>query len=258
MERTSRLLVLAICIGFGLAFLIANVRSWELEDADAYWNAALRLRGGAPLYFSGAPEQPDVYRYAPWFAWLWVPLTLLPKTAVMTAWSMILLAATAIAVWPALRSRTAAGIALAALCGGLLLRAASTGNAQPLLVAALTWPNPVTIAVTASLKAAPLALLAAERSWRRAAVALALTAVLVAPTLAYNLADYPAEGIVGPYPLHALFAIAGLIVAWRSRRYRWVGAAVAVIFILPRVYAYSVTYLLIPIGQIRRDGPPSE
>ena len=40
----TKLMVLALCIGFGLAFVIANVRSWELEDANAYWNAAVRLQ----------------------------------------------------------------------------------------------------------------------------------------------------------------------------------------------------------------------
>lgn len=91
-----RILALAICIGFGLAFFIANVRSWQLEDSEAYWNAALRLRGGEPLYVPVDPGADEmIARYAPWFAWLWVPLTMLPKGAVQVGWSLLLLAAVA-------------------------------------------------------------------------------------------------------------------------------------------------------------------
>ena len=79
--RLSQLIALAICIGMGLAFAIANAFSWQLEDAEAYWNAALRLRSGGDLYVAvplGADET-IAYRYAPWLAWLWIPLTYLPQ-----------------------------------------------------------------------------------------------------------------------------------------------------------------------------------
>src|SRR5688500_10702625 len=93
--RWSRLAALAVCVGMGLAFVIANVRSWELEDAEAYWSAAHRLRAGMHLYIAvplGADEM-TAYRYAPWLAWLWVPLTYLPKIVVQAGWSAILLGA---------------------------------------------------------------------------------------------------------------------------------------------------------------------
>jgi hypothetical protein len=98
----AQFVALAVCIGFGLAFVIANVRSWELEDAEAYWNAAMRLRDGSPLYVPVDPaaDETIAYRYAPWLAWLWVPLTFLPKLAVQVGWSAILLFAAAAAILP--------------------------------------------------------------------------------------------------------------------------------------------------------------
>src|SRR5207248_1690343 len=69
---------------------------------DAYWNAAMRLRAGQPLYAPGLPTDSDLYRYAPWFAYAWVPLTYLPKGAVLVAWMGICLAAAIASVAPLL------------------------------------------------------------------------------------------------------------------------------------------------------------
>src|SRR5712691_11313406 len=137
-QRAAILVALAICIGFGLAFVIANVRSWQLEDANAYWNAAIRLRHGGQLYPAVADvNAPDVYRYAPWLAWLWIPLTYVPKNVVDVGWSVVLIAAVVAALIPVLRHPSPAAIGIAALLGGLLVKTASTGNVHVLLIAAL-------------------------------------------------------------------------------------------------------------------------
>ena len=237
----------AICVAYGL-LLTLNITSWGLEDADAYWLAADRLRSGGELYVANVPD-PALYRYAPWFAWLWVPLTAFPKDAVMAAWSVVLLASCVACVWPMLRTRTPEGLALTFLLGGLLIRAASTGNAQPLLLAAMMYAGPVGIALAASMKIAPIfAVLGyiGERRWWAAAVTVGLTVLLAAPMLLYNLSAYPVDPndfgeIVWYWPL----GIVGAVVALRSERYRWLGASMAVMFLVPRLYPYTLSYLLL-------------
>lgn len=57
------------------------------SDVAAYWGAAERIRAGEPLYVAGVANASDLYRYAPWFAYAWVPLTYLPSDIVTSAWS---------------------------------------------------------------------------------------------------------------------------------------------------------------------------
>lgn len=269
----QRLLALAVACGFGVAFVWANVRSWNLEDMDAYWNAAQRLRDGLPLFPAVAdPGAADVFRYAPWFAWLWVPLTYLPKDVVQVAWSAILLASGAFAVGMLLRPPSVAAVCLAALLGGILVRTASTGNVQALLIAVLMYgvprrSGPIWIGVAASLKFAPIAyalVYVGRGEWRRAAVSVAVAALLVAPALLYDLAHYPMDAGAGL----SLLSIAGIVpwalvavgcgiatVALARGRYAWVAAAVTVVGSVPRLDLYDLTYLLVAPRGPSRDAP---
>lgn len=262
-----RLLALAICIGFGLAFVISNVRSWELEDAEAYWNAALRLRDGQALYIAVDPgaDETIAYRYAPWLAWTWVPLTFLPKGIVQAGWSLLLVTAVIAAVLPLIRQRTVAAICLAALLGGLLVRTASTGNVHALIVAALVHgvprrSGPLWIGMAASLKIAPIAyalVYAGRRQWGRAGMAVGLGLLLFAPALLYDLRGYPTEAgdslsllsIAGPIPWVVLAAGAGLAALLLARaRIAWGAASVAVLAVIPRLELYGLTYLLVGLN----------
>jgi hypothetical protein len=265
--RWAQFLALAICIGFGLAFVIANVRSWELEDSEAYWQAALRLRSGQPLYVSVIPGADEMlaYRYAPWFAWAWIPLTFLPKVAVQSAWSLLLLASAAAALVPLARLRTVSAICLVALLGGLLVRTASTGNVQALLIAALVHgaprrSGPIWIAVAASLKLAPMAyalVYIGRGEWRRAVIALGVVAVLLAPALLYDLSGYPADpgaslsllSLAGPIPWAVLAVVGGAVAVGLARgRFAWLAASAAVLAVIPRLQLYDLTYLLVGVG----------
>jgi hypothetical protein len=263
----AKLVTLAICIGIGLAVVVANVRSWQLEDADAYWNAALRLRHGLPLYIPVDPaaDEMTAYRYAPWLAWLWVPLTLLPKGLVQVGWSILLVAASALALVPLVRQRTAAAICLVALLGGLLVRTASTGNVHALLVAALVYgvprrSGPIWIGLAASLKIAPIAyalVYAGRREWGRAALSLAVAGILFAPALLYDLSGYPTDpgasfsllSIAGPVPWAAIAALfMGAAFALARTRLAWGAASVAVLSLIPRLELYGLTYLLVGLN----------
>jgi Glycosyltransferase family 87 len=258
----ARLLTLALCVGFGVALAVANIRSWELEDANAYWNAALRLRTGGDLYpAAAAVNAPDTYRYAPWFAWIWIPVSLAPKPAVHVGWSAVLVLSSILALVPLLRFRSVAGVCLAALMGGLLIRTASTGNVHPLVIAALVWgvPSrraPIWIGVTASLKVVPLAyvlIYLGRREWTSAATGLAVAGVLWLPALLYDLGSYPVEPgetfsllqIGGPVVWAVAALTAGLATIGLARTpYRWLAGSVTAIAALPRLALYDLTYLM--------------
>lgn len=268
-----RIIALAMCIGFGLAFVIANVPSWELEDSEAYWNAALRLREGAPLYVPVADPGADeliAYRYGPWFAWLWVPLTYLPKGAVHVGWSVVLLAAVGVALLPILRERSVAAVCIAALLGGLLIRTASTGNVHALLVAMLVQgvprrSGPIWIGIAASLKFVPLLyalVYVGRREWLRAGIAVAVAVLLLAPALVQDLRGYPADpgdslsllSLAGPIPWAALALVCAVIALVAARgRHAWAAASVAVLAAVPRLQLYDATYLLVGLGRGRHD-----
>ena len=246
---------------------------WWLQDANGYWEAAMRLRAGAPLY-PAVPnvDASDVYKYAPWFAYAWVPLTLLPKSAAMVLWIAAELAAVLACALPAIRAGTLAGVATSFIAIALLLPAAATGNVQPLVVAALLYgvertTGPLWIAATASLKAMPLVLVAVyvgRRQWRRAAITMALTAALVAPMLLFDLSHYPlsAGAATGPMSQVAMYAAAmvaaGISMLLARGPYGWLAASVATVLAAPRWSYYVPSFLLVglarPVSR-RRDDP---
>lgn len=214
----ARAFVFAILIAYALAALIAVPTHWHFEDAGAYWNAAERLREGGPLYFS-SPDLglPELYRYAPWFAFVWVPLTYLPAGLVMALWGVLLVAAAVWLIWPDWRSP--ASVALSLLVLPDLLRVTSTGNVQGLMLAALVlglrsrW-GPLVIGLAASLKVFPLAFAGVylwRREWRKLALAIGVTVLLWLPTLAFDLSLYPGRaGVLAPGMLSTLLVLRGL------------------------------------------------
>lgn len=226
------------------------------SDAEAYWQAALRVRSGAELYPAwGAANLAEVYRYAPWFAWAWVPLTFLSKGVVLIGWSLTLAAA---AVFVARRMGEAALLIAPALLG-----AAWIGNVQPLMIVGLVMALgtrwlPVAIAAAASLKAAPLLLalhFLGRREWRELIVTLVLTGTLVAPMLFFDLSHYvidPARTIsvfaASPiaWALVAVVAAVSAVIA-APTRYGWAAAATAGLAALPRLGFYDLGYLAVPL-----------
>lgn len=207
-------LLMAVAFGLGLGFALylmaANPYFWT--DGEAYWSAAERLRAGAPLYLDTTTV--DTYRYAPWFAWAWVPLTYLPKELVVTLWIGAMLACAVLACLPAWRHPW--GKVAVAYSLPLLLVNAIGGNVQPALVAMLVW-LPWSTGVAASLKPLALGLLVIDawrRDWRKVAVGLALAAVLWAPALLYDLSIYPSPRGIGHYDFTLLLVVA----VWLNRR----------------------------------------
>jgi len=253
--------VLAVLIGLASWTELSHAASLSTgSDMDAYWNAAMRLRDGAPLYVPGQPTDSALYRYAPWFAYAWIPLTFLPKGAVLLGWMTLCLGAAVASVAPLLW-RGPAGWATLALLLPFQLEGAAYGNVQPLLVLALLWglprrSGPVWVALAASMKVAPVLLAvvyAGRGEWRRAGLTLLLTVLLVAPMLLFDLSGYSTQigggqmSLLTVSPvLWAVVALAALAAAWALARtgYGWLAGAVALLLALPRFLIYEISFLV--------------
>lgn len=178
---------------------------------------AQRIAEGGPVYAPTADES-ELYRYSPWFAVLWIPLTRLPTLAVEVGWAVVLIGATLLVLINFRHSW--AELALALLLGGLLYRTAGWGNVQPIIVAALvfllpTRAGPWVVGITASLKVWPLAavfVFAWRRQWSAVAISLGVAVALSLPALFVDLSAYPA-GSRPPniYDATFLFAVPALL-----------------------------------------------
>src|SRR5205823_6802608 len=233
--------------------------------STAYWNAAMRLGGGAPLYPSGVNvEASDVYRYAPWFAWLTVPFTYLPIWLAGAIWSLILVAASVAAVIPL--GRRGAWVQVAFFFP-ILIGISAFGNVQALLVASLVWTldrwsGPAWIGVAASLKIFPIlfALTYLGRGqWVRALVAVGVAAVLWAPALLYDLRGYVTEsgqaGLFGNILVWGVVGFAAVVAALTLARTwaGWIASTAAVVLGAPRFFIYDVTYFAVGAPAKRED-----
>jgi len=237
-------------------------------DVAAYWGAAERIRAGEPLYVAGAANASDLYRYAPWFAYAWVPLTFLPRDFVTTAWVGLMLLAALASTLPLIRHGLA-GTAAFALFAPLQMQGAVFGNVQPLLVLMLLWgverrSGPLWIAIGASLKAVPLLLAlvyAGRGEWLRAGLAVLLTAILVAPALLFDLSGYSTDAGPGQMsltavaiPLYVVVAVvtAALVCLGARSRHGWLLGALAMLMALPRALTYETGFLLAGLARRRK------
>lgn len=235
---------------------VAEALTWHLDDMHVYRDAAQRLVEGEPLYDGGATPF-KTYRYAPWYAFAWVPLSRLP--AIEIIWSIAMLAASAACVWPVLR-RDRLHLALFLMFAPLLFAISASGNVQPLMVAALIHGLPtkwgwVAVGLAASLKIAPLAFVAvfiAERRWWSVVGACLLTGALWAPLLLFTVdpATWDAAGIAATFPAPLWLASAlttaavALYLALKRSHATLLAASLAAILALPRLFAYEITILL--------------
>jgi hypothetical protein len=267
--RLARLVVLALVIGLGIANLYWAVAQWTLSDAGAYWEAAQRIREGGELYPAVSDvEASEVYRYAPWFAWLTVPFTFLPTAVAGALWSLVLVAASVAAVIPLAQRRAWLAVAF---FFPILIGISAVGNVHALMVAWLVWgverrSGPLWIALAASLKLVPLLLAlvyAARRQWLRASASVALTAVLLAPALLYDLSNYvttsgSAGGLIEAPILFGLTVALGIVatVRFAGGRHGWLAAATTLVLATPRLFVYDVSYVLIGIPSRNRDRQP--
>ena len=255
-SRAGRLAVVAILTGVGLSLIIWAVADWHLHDMEVYEAAAWRIRNGEPLY-GGEVDTLSAYRYAPWFAYAWVPLTYLPTMAVRIGWSVLLLAATLVALWPFATRRS---FLLVVLFGPILVGITAIGNVHPAMMALLVWGLPsrwggIAVGVAASLKVVPILLVlgfVAERRWRQAGIALATAALLWLPVLGQEIAPVSfdpglARTLATPAWVATAAAAVGLAAWLASRRSRLttLASATAALLALPRLFVYDVSLLMV-------------
>ena len=255
--RLARTVALAVVIGIGFFNVYEAIAHWTLSDASAYWNAALRLREGGALYPAVSNlDASEVYRYAPWLAWLTVPFTYLSVQLAGTLWSALLLGASVVALIPLVRARA---WLLVAFFAPILVGISAVGNVQPLLIASLVWTverrsGPLWIGVAASLKIFPILfalVYLGRREWSRAALAVAVAAALWAPALLYDLRGYTtdagqAASLFAVPALWALVVSGAAVATLRLARgpYAWLAGGTAVVLALPRLFVYDVTFLM--------------
>jgi hypothetical protein len=266
-RRIARIIALAVVIAIGINHVWWALADWHLRDMNAYWDAAMRLRTGRELYAPMGIEASEVYRYSPWFAWVWVPVTMLPRVVANIGWSAVLLGASAVAVWPLVRRRSVFGVAFFL---PMLIGISAVGNVHPLLIATLVLgiqrrTGPLWIAVAASLKVIPILLVVTylgRREWKRSALAIATTVALTAPVVLYDLSNYVtdagAAALLWRYPVIYVAAVAvALAAAFRlaSTRFGWLTSSIAVTLALPRFFVYDVLYLL--VGTAGAEAVPS-
>lgn len=249
--------VVALLIGIGVNNIVQGLADWHLHDMNVYRDAARRITAGEPLY-GGDVTPLNAYRYAPWFAYAWIPLAGLPDPVVNVGWSLLLLAASAACLRPVV-GRSRERVALALLFGPILFGISANGNVQPLVVAALVYGLStrwgwLAVGVTASLKVVPLAFVAVflcQRRWRQAIGASLLAAALWAPIAlftidAVTLDPGPARTLTAPIWLVVALGSAAvtLWLAYRRSRFTTLAAATAAILALPRLFLYEITLLM--------------
>ena len=271
-ERVARLIAMTVAVLGVILLMGAALNSHVQPDADAYWHAAQRLRDGQALYGGPRGDETEIYRYAPWFAFAWVPLTYLGQDAAYVAWRGVLLLSTAVAIWPLLRRPSPASLTLATLLGGLLVTNLPAANVTPLIIGALaaglrSRVGPVILGLAGSLKLFPLILVAgylAERRWVAASVAVGVASALWLHILAFDLALYTQIGgpsfyvggvsLLGVSPLLWLpVALAAAVVviglAIRGSRWTWLAAATAIPLAVPRVWLPDAAYVLLGVDR---------
>lgn len=225
-----------------------------MVDFPAYWLAGEHVRSGEMLYGPVPdPPAPVVYRYAPWFAWAWAPATFLPESVVRVGWYLLLLAAS-VSVLLVMTRYGLAGWCAAALMSVFFVDGAHVGNVSPLMAAALFHAlpgrfGPLAIAATASLKGYPLILAMVylgRRDWRSLGLTLALTALLVAPILLYDLAHFafaplPTDFGLGTVPaVWVATTLLGLLATLLLARtpYAWIIASMASVAAAPHLFLH--------------------
>lgn len=246
------LLTLILLMRLGQAFT-----NWDGADLEVYRRAAATwVSDGNPYAWDGTSGL-GTYRYAPWFAALWIPLAWVPWDVLLVGWVVLLLGCTAAIMVSLVREHGVRALPLALLGGCLLVSTSAGGNVQALMVAMLYFgmhrrSGPLWVGVAASLKLVPILYVIpwlGQGEYRKAATAVGVMVVLLAPTLLFSLPTTTTDPGVGEYPSLALWAVlagaATVAAVGLSRtRYAWAAAGTAALLAVPRLLPLDFSVIL--------------
>lgn len=264
----------------GVAVAWMHVVGDPLADAHAYYEAAVRLNQGQPLYPAGLnPNENHIYLYPPLLAQLLRPLALLPYEWFALGWELIVVATF---VWLlqhlGVRERsTWIAVGLLGVPIGWALTIAQAHIPMTLLMA---MGQPWSIALAANLKLFP-ALIAlywlGRRDWESLVAFLVWSVLIVAAQLILDSKDTFAfvksvgfdqtgdAGVLRNFSIYTISPLAwagllaasclGILLAARTR-WGWAVAVAVATFAPPRLLTYMLTGLLAAVRRPRPAGEP--
>lgn len=278
--RVANLLLFAAAVvgalaGLGVAWM--HVLGDPLADARAYYEAAVRLNEGLPLYPAGIdPNGNEIYLYPPMLAIVLRPLALLPFEAFALLWELVVVASfVALVRYLGVRQRrTWIAIGILGVPIGWALSVAQAHVPMTFLIA---LGQPWSIAIAANLKLTP-ALIAIWWLGRRDFQSffafaiytglMALAQLLLAPDATLNYFKAIGWDQVGqvrnwsPYAQSpalwvALLLVGALVTLGLARtRFGWAAAVTFATLAPPRLLVYMFTGLLAALRHPKVAGEP--
>ena len=250
-----------LVLGGVIAAVIAGVRAFQgpAIDAYAYWSHR------PPVTYDALPGTDGAFLYSPAFAQAISPLTALPWEAFLGIWLVLLLVTMAWLTGPYL-------LLPAVFLLGIEIQYA---NIHLLMAAAIvlgfrlpwTWALPLLTKVTPGIG---LLWFVRRREWRLLAVALGITAVIAALSIALdptgwfswlNLlarsAEAPTQSFSALVPLWVRLPVAALLVWWGAGRDAKWTVPLAATIALPVIWPGSLALLLGIIPLARPSWRPS-
>lgn len=259
LDRLPFLFVTALLVGLAIHESGRGLTHVDGLDLDVYRTASLNLlHHGDPYIYTGTSGVGS-FRYAPWFAVLFMPWAVLPRELAMLAWIPLMFVISLIPITDVTRTYGLRGWAFAALMQILFIGNVAAGNIQPVLITALyfglhTRWGPAIVGIVASLKIAPILFILpwiARREWQKVSIAVGVFVVLLAPAAIFERPPVMYEaGMFSLIDISPVVWIGVVLVtvavAYRlgQTRWAWVAAGAAVIAAFPRVLNLDFSFLL--------------
>jgi len=251
-------------LGLGVETTILHLTSDPLADVHAYYDAAVRLNGGQPLYPPGAdPNLPGFYRYPPLLAILLRPFASFPFEVFAAGWELLIVLAFGATIYSlGLNRRT---FMLASILALPIAWSVIIGQAQVLVTLLLAVGAPWSVALAGQLKLFP-ALVGlywlARGEWRSFGAFVAWTLIfllaqfVLAPNSMLDFVRISNFGEVGnvrnisPYQISPILWVVVVIVGFvgvvrlAPTRWGWTAAIAFSVFATPRLLVYMLGTLL--------------
>lgn len=269
---TALVVVLAIIGGvLGVGMLWLHLTTDPLIDVRAYYDAAVRLNAGQPLYLAGGdPTRPTYYFYPPLMAILMRPFAVLPFHVFALGWACVVLASF-VSLVRTLGAGRRTFLALG-LLGMPLGWALAVGQAHIPMTLLVAIGQPWSIALAANVKLFPILIAVwwlGRRNFQAVSALIAWTLVLVVFQLLLeptgSLAFFSAVGLdqvagvqnLSPYAISPILwvvlvaagGLAALVLA--PTRWGWAAAVTLATLASPRLLVYMLSELLAAVREPR-------